>query len=73
MALDKRITSVAEDPKEGLTIDELLEFAQEVESALERGQIFRDDILRASIGFSAQVKRITVEPQEKDKGVFHTA
>ena len=71
--LSKKITADAIDPKNGMTINEFLEFAQAVESALTRGTIERDDIFRGRIGFSAQIQRLSVDGRENDKGVFHTA
>lgn len=73
MALSKKITADAADPKAGMTIDEFLEFAQAVETALTRGTIERDDIFRGRVGFSAQVQRLSVDGRENDRGVFHTA
>lgn len=73
MALSKKITSDAEDPKAGMTITELLEFAQAVETALTNGRINRDDIFRGRVGFKAQIQRLTVDDKDNDKGVMHTA
>lgn len=73
MALSKKITADAEDPKAGMTITEFLEFAQAVESALTTGRIFRDDIFRGRVGFSAQIQRLSVDDKDNDRGVMHTA
>lgn len=73
MALSKKITADAEDPKAGMTITEFLEFAQAVESALTTGRIHRDDIFRGRVGFSAQVQRLSVDDKGNDRGVMHTA
>lgn len=73
MALSNRIVADAADQKNGMTITEFLEFARAVEDALTRGSIVRDDLFRGSIGFSAQVKRLSVDVKANDKGVFHTA
>lgn len=73
MALSKKITADAEDPKSGMTITEFLEFAQAVESALTTGRIGRDDIFRGRVGLGAQIQRLSVDDRENDKGIFHTA
>lgn len=73
MALSKKITAVAADPKTGMTIDEFLEFAQAIETAVTRGSIMRDDILAARINMGAKILRLTVDDKSNDKGIWHTA
>lgn len=73
MASSTKIVANADDQKAGMTIDELFAFVHQVKVQVKMGNIKQDDIFRGSIGFSAQVKRLSVEPKENDRGVMHTA
>ena len=73
MAMRTRISAEANDQKSGMTIEEVLEFASAVEVALTRGDLKRDDLILASIGFSAQIKRMSIMRREDDKGKWNTA
>ena len=72
MAASTKIVMDAEDQKKGMSIEELLEFAHQVEGAVKRGSLSRNDLLLGSIGFSAQIKRLTVEAKRNDRGVWNT-
>lgn len=71
MALESRIASRANDEKLGMSIEEVLEFASAVESALVRGDLKREDLIIASVGFSNQIKRITAIKLADDKGKWN--
>lgn len=73
MAMQTRISARARDEKAGMSIEEVLEFTSAIESALKRGDLKREDLIVASVGFSAQIKRLSTIRLEDDKGKWNVA
>lgn len=73
MAMQTKLVVDADDVRKGMTIQEFLEFAHAVEDAVKRGQVQHDDLLLGSMGFSAQIKRLTIESKKNDKGAWNVA
>ena len=73
MATQTKISVEADDARKGMSIQEFLEFAHTVEDAIKRGRAQHDDLLLGSIGFSAQIKRLSITPKKNDKGAWNIA
>lgn len=61
-----------ESEKGGMTILEFLEFAHVVEKNLKRGDIDEKDLLLGRVGFSAEVRTLSIKGKDQDKGVWNT-
>lgn len=73
MALKTKITAEAVDRSKGLTLTELIDYAEEVKAALLEGRLKPDDLLMARTNFSSKIVKLTATSKGDDKGKWNVA